>query len=211
MPERAIRAMRAIEKAPSAVAGSTSDASPSRPAAGNHPSQTAKTRMSRSPSQYTGMACPSSTPTEQTASRSELRRSAARMPAGTATTRASARPGRRQLERRGQRLADQGEGGHLVLEGEPEVSADGAGEKAQVLDPERIVEPQQRAELPDILLAGFERQEQPRRITGEVQEPEDDHRDAEEDQHALQEPAQDVGEHVRSLPSPSPLPPARTG
>ena len=46
-----MRAMRAIEKAPSAVAGSTSDASPSRPAAGNQPSPTAKTMMRRSPSQ----------------------------------------------------------------------------------------------------------------------------------------------------------------
>jgi hypothetical protein len=59
-----------------------------------------------------------------------------------------------------------------MLEGEPEVSADGAEEKAQVLDPERIIESQQRAELPDILLAGFERQEQPRRITGEMQKSE---------------------------------------
>ena len=120
------------------------------------------------------------------------------MPAGTATTRARPRPGRRQLERGGQRLEDQGEGGHLVLEREPEVAADGAGEEAQVLDPQRIVEPEQRAELPDVLLARLERQEQPRRIAGEVQEPEDDHRDAEQNEQALQEPPQDVGEHARA-------------
>ena len=129
------------------------------------------------------------------------------MPAGTATTRASAEPGRRQLERRGERLEDQSERGDLMLEREAEVSADGPREKAQVLDPERVVEPQQGAELPDILLARLERQEQARRVPGEVEKPEDDHRDAEEDEEALQEPAQDVGEHVLNLPSPSSSPP----
>src|SRR5436309_2064040 len=87
-----MRAIRAIEKAPSAVAGRTRDARPSRPAAGSQPRPTANTMMRRSPSQYTGIACPSRTPIEQTASRRELRRSAARMPAGTATTSASPRP-----------------------------------------------------------------------------------------------------------------------
>jgi hypothetical protein len=34
-----------------------------------------------------------------------------------------------------------------------------------------------------------------------VEEPEDDHRDAEEDEDALQEPPQNIGEHGLRLPS----------
>src|SRR6266508_2401783 len=104
-----MRAMRAIENAPSAKAGSTSDTSPSRPAAGNQPSLTAKTRISSSPSQYTRL----------------------------------------------------------------------------------------------------ERQEEARGITGEMQEPEDDHGHAEKDEDALQEPPQHVANH-RSSPHPT-LSPAGRG
>ena len=46
-----MRAMRAMENAPSAVAGSTMEVQPSRPAAGNQPRPTANTMISSSPSQ----------------------------------------------------------------------------------------------------------------------------------------------------------------
>ena len=104
-------------------------------------------------------------------------------------------PGGRQLQRGGERLEDQREGRELVLERQAEVAADGAPEEAHVLDPQRIVEAEQRAELPDVFLTRLERQQQPRRIAGEVQEPEDDHRDAQQDAQALQEAPHDVAEH----------------
>ena len=192
--------MRAIEKAPSAVAGSTSDARPVAARRREPPEPDGEDEDEQEPEPVHGHGLPQQHADgadgieERIAAESGQDAGRHRHHQGQRQAR------RRQLERRGQRLADQGEGGHLMLEGEPEVSADGAEEKAQVLDPERIIESQQRAELPDILLAGFERQEQPRRITGEVQEPEDDHRDAEKNQHTLQEPAQDVGEHVSARP-----------
>ena len=84
-----------------------------------------------------------------------------------------------------------------MLEGEAEITSHRPRQEPDVLDPERIVEPEQGAELPDVLLARLERQEQPGRIAGQVQEPEDDHGDAEQDEPALQEPPREIGEHQR--------------
>src|SRR5439155_389343 len=92
-----------------------------------------------------------------------------------------------ELQRRGECLRDQRQRRDLVLEGEPEVTANRAAQEAHVLYPQRIVEAEQRAKLPHVLLAGLERQEQSRRIAGEVEEREDDHRDAEQDAQALQQ------------------------
>ena len=107
-----------------------------------------------------------------------------------------------QLERRGQRAQDETEGGHLMLEREPEIAPHRAGQEPHVLQPQRVVEPEQGAELPDVLLARLERQEQPRRIAGQMQEPEHDHGDPQQDEHALQEPPREEGEHQRSRPPP---------
>jgi hypothetical protein len=84
-----------------------------------------------------------------------------------------------------------------VLERHPEVSTHGAPEEAEVLHPQRIVEAEERAELPDILFTRLERQEEARGISGEMQEPEHDHGHAEEDEDALHEPPQHVANHVQ--------------
>ena len=108
--------------------------------------------------------------------------------------------GRGELERRGQRLEDEGEGGHLMLERHAEVAAHRAGEEPEVLHPQRIVEAEERAELAHVLFAGLEGQEKPRRIAGEMEQAEDDDGDADEDEDALQETAGDIGEHQRPSP-----------
>jgi hypothetical protein len=92
-----------------------------------------------------------------------------------------------------------------MLERDAKVTANGAREEAHVLDPQRIVETEERAELADVLLARLERQEETRGIAGEVEEAEDDDRHAEKDEGALPEPAKKVGEHSFKRPSPLPL------
>ena len=180
-----MRAMRAIENAPRAVAGNTSEARPSRPAAGNQSEPDREDHDQEQPQPVHGHGL-----AQQDAHRAH------RVEQGVTPERGQdsrghrhqqgeAETGGRQLERRGERLEDQREGGDLMLEREAEVSAHGAREEAEVLEPERVVEPEERAELPDILLARLERKKQARRVTGEVQEPEDDDRHAEEDQEAL--------------------------
>src|SRR5206468_250431 len=117
--------------------------------------------------------------------------------------------GRGQLERGGQGLEDQGEGGHLMLERHAKITTHRAREEADVLDPERIVEPEEGAELADILLTRLEGQEETRGVSREVKKAEDDDRHAEKDKGALPEPAEEVGEH--SLRRPSPLPSPQRG
>jgi hypothetical protein len=82
-----------------------------------------------------------------------------------------------------------------MLEGESEVSADGAGKESPVLHPQRIVEPQKGAKLPDVLLPRLQRQEEPRGIPGQVKEAKHDHGNAEENEEALKETAENVHEH----------------
>ena len=82
-----------------------------------------------------------------------------------------------------------------MLEGQAEVAAHGPGEEPQVLDPQGIVKAEQRTELPHVLLASFERQEQAGRIPREVEEPEDDDGDPEQNEEALQEPPGEIAEH----------------
>src|SRR5262249_56618924 len=96
-----------------------------------------------------------------------------------------------QLQCRRQGLGDQRQRRDLVFEGEPEVTANRAAQEAHVLHPQRIVEAEQRAKLPYVLLASLERQGQARRDGGEVEEREDDHRDAEQDTQALQQTPRD--------------------
>src|SRR5262249_56171374 len=74
-----------------------------------------------------------------------------------------------QLQRRRQGLGDQRQRRDLVFEGEPEVTANRAAQEAHVLHPQRIVEAEQRAKLPHVLLEGLERQGQARRDGGEVE------------------------------------------
>jgi hypothetical protein len=92
-----------------------------------------------------------------------------------------------------------------MLERHAKVAAHRAREKAAVLDPERIVEPEEGAELTDILLARLEGQEETRGIAGEMEKTEDNHRHAEKDEGALPEPAEEVGEHSLLARHPSPL------
>ena len=93
-----------------------------------------------------------------------------------------------------------------MLERHAEVTPHRAREKAEVLDPERIVEAEEGAELADILLARLEGQEETRGVSREVEKAEDDDRHAEKDEGALPEPAEEVGEHSFSRPSPLPSP-----
>jgi len=109
--------------------------------------------------------------------------------------------GRRELERGGKRLGDEGERGDLVLEGETEVAANGPGEESRVLHPQRIVEPQKGAKLPDVLLSRLQGQKETRGIPGQVKQPEHDHGYAEEDEDTLEKTAAQVGEHSTALPS----------
>ena len=66
-----------------------------------------------------------------------------------------------------------------------EIAAQRAREEAPVLDDERIVEPHRLAEALHVLGRGVRRQQEQRRVTGEVEDEKDDERDAEEDQQRL--------------------------
>ena len=79
--------MAAAEPKPaSVIAGRIKCSKPPRPLVGSQPSCTAKMKISSSPSQKLGIACPTSANRRASRSGIEPRRSAASIPAGTPTT-----------------------------------------------------------------------------------------------------------------------------
>src|SRR5438876_1105407 len=79
--------------------------------------------------------------------------------------------------------------------------ASGPGEESRVLHPQRIVERQKGAKLPDVLLSRRQGQKETRGIPGQVKQPEHDHGYDEEDEDTLEKTAAQVGEHSTALPS----------
>jgi len=68
-----------------------------------------------------------------------------------------------------------------VTDGLAEVALESAAKEAAVLHEERIVETHRLPESLEIFCAGVRRQKHRRRIAGEMQDEEDDERDAEQD------------------------------
>ncbi len=83
-------------RAPSAIAGSTTERKPSTPEDGMAPSVTANSRISRMPLQNVGMLCPTRTSAIRTRSSFVSRRTAITMPTGNPipTATSSALPAR---------------------------------------------------------------------------------------------------------------------
>ena len=102
----------------------------------------------------------------------------------------------RQLEGRRQALEDERKGGLAVAHGLAEIAAEGAAEESPVLDDERIVEAHGLPEVPDVFGRGVRGQEQEGGIPRQVQDEEHHEGDAEQHEHRLGEPAEQVDDHA---------------
>src|SRR5439155_19296858 len=122
-------------------------------------------------------------------------------------------PGAGQLEGGGQPLEHEPHGRFAVTQRIPEVAPQRALEEAQVLHGHGIVEPHGLAELGEVFGGGVGRQQQERRVARQMEDEEDDGRDAEEHQTRLPAAAQQVRLHTvlghsagGSAPLPKPPP-----
>src|SRR5574342_466473 len=89
-------------------------------------------------------------------------------------------------------------GGLAVADRLAEIAAQGPLEEAEVLHEHGIVKAHGLAEAGHVLGRRVGRQEEGGRVTGEVQYQEHDDRDAEEHEHRLPEPAEEIGPHARA-------------
>src|SRR6185312_13850289 len=107
-------------------------------------------------------------------------------------------------QRQGQAAEDERQRGGAIAERGAEVAVERAAEELQVLHRGRLVEAHLVAELGDLRGWGVERQQHGGGVAGEPGQAEDDDRDAEENEDAVQQALQDVDEHgdVRGLPYP---------
>src|ERR1700730_12753329 len=87
-------------------------------------------------------------------------------------------------------------GGLAMTKRFPEIAPQGTLEETSVLDYPRIVEAHCRPKTRHVLGRRVGRQEQRRRVTGQVQDHEHDDGYAEEDQDGLPQPPQHVGFHL---------------
>ncbi len=186
------------------MAGRTRDVRPSRPAAGKPSEPHSEHHDEKKAKPVDGHCLPDEDTHRAEGVENGVATERGQDAGGDGHQEGEAEAGRCELKGRRQCLGDEGEGGDLVLEREPEVAADSAGEESCVLHPQRIVEAQQGPQLPHVLFSRLERQEEPRRIPGQVEKSEHDHGDTEQNEEALQQATKDVDEHGHVRPRSKP-------
>ena len=108
---------------------------------------------------------------------------------------------RRQDEGVLKALQDEGQDLGALLEGDAEIALEDLAQPLDVLDVDRLVEPEGFAQVGDILGAGGETEEGLGDVPGDqFHQEEDDEGDPEEDRDQTEQPAQNVGRHAGGSP-----------
>src|SRR2546426_2857446 len=105
--------------------------------------------------------------------------------------------GQRQIDRRGHALEDQAERRRVGVPRCAEVPLDGVARELPVLEPDRLVEPQELPVALELRVAGVLGQEEEHGVAEDVQDDEGEDRDADDDDDQLDELTGDVATHVR--------------
>jgi hypothetical protein len=210
MLDLSVRVTTAARASPSVAAGRTSERSPAigsshgsmYPEIGSHRSVTPKTKISRSAMRKLGMQMPNSANEVPKRSTAVLRRAAERMPTGVATTREMAIASPR-AEARSDPAADVLDHRLLVADRPAQVAAQDPSHPGDVLEVERLVEPQL---LPEMLLdAGVDRLRHhgvDRIARRQVDQREDARADEQQDGDGREEATEDEAAHGGGLRAP---------
>ena len=152
------------------------------------------------PSQNTGMLAPKSEVTALTRSSHECGRIAEATPSDDPAERREQERAGRQHERRLEAAEHFVQHGPLHPERAPEVAADHVAHPPEVLDVERLGQPELEAQPRQVFLGRLGAQHDLGRVARrEVEHHEDDDRDAQQDGNEQEEPARDIAPHPGGL------------